>query len=162
MIKLKIAKMKLKIVSENPKETQKIAFYFGNFLNNFKKSQKGALVVSLEGELGSGKTEFLKGVAKAFKIKEKIWSPTFILMRCFKLSKKYQFKNFWHLDLYRLKRTKDLKNLGFFDLVKDRNNLIFIEWGNKMKKLLPKKHLKIKFKIKAEKERFLEFFIPSI
>jgi len=70
--------------------------------------------------------------------------------------KRKDFKYLWHLDLYRLKKTKEITNLGFKDLLKDKKNLIFIEWGNKIKKILPKNYLRIKIKIKGEKERILE------
>ncbi|MDD2678170.1 MAG: tRNA (adenosine(37)-N6)-threonylcarbamoyltransferase complex ATPase subunit type 1 TsaE [Candidatus Paceibacterota bacterium] len=152
--------MRIKITSENPKETQKIASFFAEAL--FKKqplsAKKGALIVSLEGSLGSGKTEFLKGAAKAFKIKGRITSPTFLIMKSF-LCQKGGFEKLWHLDCYRIKKISEIKSLDFSDILENKNNIVFIEWGNKIKKILPADSLRIKFKIKGETQRLLEFDI---
>jgi len=160
--------MKIKIISESPKETQKIASFFTESMlkrGNFKKQE--ALVVSLEGSLGSGKTEFLKGVAKFLQLKERIFSPTFLIMKSFpffypkSFLQKRGFKTLWHLDCYRLKKIKDIKNLGFSEIIEDPQNLIFVEWGNNIKKVLPKNCFVIKFKISGDKERILEFNVPE-
>ena len=147
--------MKQEILSKSPKQTKEIASDFIKKIIKRPPFKEGALVFSLEGELGAGKTQFLKGIGKALKIREKINSPTFVIMKRYPLKRK-DFKYLWHLDLYRLKKTKEITNLGFKDLLKDKKNLIFIEWGNKIKKILPKNYLRIKIKIKGEKERILE------
>jgi len=158
--------MKLKILSESPKETRQIAYFLTEAIlaqGPFSKTQ--ARVISLEGPLGSGKTEFLKGVAESLRLQEKIFSPTFLIMKSFacppqKSAKKYSFKTLWHLDCYRLEGIKNIKDLGFGEIVSDPQNLIFIEWGDKIKKLLPAKHWKIKFTIKGKRKRLLEIEIP--
>jgi len=151
--------MELKILSESPEETQQIAaLYISTVLKqkNLKRTQ--ALVISLEGNLGSGKTEFLKGIAKGIKLKEKIFSPTFLIMKRFTLKHK-PFKFLWHLDCCRLKKISEMKELDFTEIIKNPQNIIFIEWGDKIKKLLPKYHWIIKFSIKGESERLLMFEI---
>lgn len=151
--------MKIKVISEGPEETQKIASLLINTVlkqKNLKRKQ--ALVISLEGNLGSGKTEFLKGIAKGIKLKEKIFSPTFLIMKRFTLKHK-PFKFLWHLDCYRLKKISEIKELDFTEIIKNPQNIIFIEWGDKIKKILPKSHWTIKFQIKSEKERLLEFHL---
>ncbi|MDD5760489.1 MAG: tRNA (adenosine(37)-N6)-threonylcarbamoyltransferase complex ATPase subunit type 1 TsaE [Candidatus Pacebacteria bacterium] len=158
--------MKVKVISESPKETQQIARFFTEAiaeLGSFSKNQ--ALVVSLEGSLGSGKTEFLKGVAKGLELQEKIFSPTFLIMKSFPLSSKKAgeeqfFKTLWHLDCYRLKEAEGIKDLGFIEIVNNPQNLIFIEWGDKIKKLLPKKHIRIRFETIGKSTRALEIQIP--
>ncbi len=155
--------MKLKIISESPKETQEIAsFFIKSVLKREPVSNKQAFVVSLEGDLGSGKTEFLKGVAKSLKLKEKVFSPTFLIMKSFPFSNKIKnsFKTLWHLDCYRLEKIKEIESLGFKEIISEPTNIIFIEWGNKVKKLLPLKHWKIKFKMLEQNTRILEFHIP--
>lgn len=148
--------MKYAILSASPKETQQIASCFIKSLLLSKPLKKGALVVSLEGNLGAGKTEFLKGVAHGAHCHEKIASPTFVLMKRFPLKSK-NFSYLWHLDCYRLEHPQDLDILGFSDLLADPRNIIFIEWGNKIKSRLPKKHWTIKFKITGARTRILEF-----
>lgn len=148
-----------KIISHSVKQTHKIA---KDFTIQFLKKRlkiKNALVFILEGELGAGKTEFLKGVAKTLKIKEKINSPTFVIMKGFRLKRK-KFVYLWHLDLYRIKKAKEVSLLGLKDLFKNKKNLIFIEWGEKIKHLLPKKHGKIKIQILENNKRELEITIP--
>jgi tRNA threonylcarbamoyladenosine biosynthesis protein TsaE len=151
-------RMKIKVISESPKETQKIAsFFMQAILRQYTPKQNG-MVVSLEGPLGGGKTEFLKGIAKFLKLKEKIFSPTFLIMKSFPC-KTSLFKTLWHLDCYRIEKSKEIKELDFSEIIKNPQNLIFIEWGNKIKKILPKNHLKIKFKIIGEHTRILEFYL---
>ncbi|MGC8651124.1 MAG: tRNA (adenosine(37)-N6)-threonylcarbamoyltransferase complex ATPase subunit type 1 TsaE [Minisyncoccia bacterium] len=147
--------MRIKIFSENPKETQKIAALFINTILKQKDlKRRQALVISLEGNLGSGKTEFLKGIASGSKLKGHIFSPTFLIMKRFPLS--YQsFKFLWHWDCYRLKSIKELKELDFLTILNDPQNIVFIEWGNKIKHFLPKNHWTIKFQILGEKKRSL-------
>jgi len=152
--------MRKKISSNSPEETHQIAKAFLKMiLSQVKSIPRQALVISLEGNLGSGKTEFLKGVAQATKMKTKIFSPTFVIMKRFPINHKF-IKFLWHLDCYRLKNINDLQELGFTDIVNNPQNIVFIEWGNKIKRFLPKNHWMIKFKIKGENERLLELEIP--
>jgi len=151
-------KMKIKIISESPKETQKIASFFMQAILRKYDLKESGLVISLEGPLGGGKTEFLKGIAKFLKLKEKVFSPTFLIMKSFSC-KTSSFKTLWHLDCYRIKMPKEIKELDFLEIIKNPENLIFIEWGNKIKKILPKDHWKIKFKMTGKDTRILEFHL---
>jgi len=151
-------KMRIKIISEGPKETQKIASFFMQAILKKYDLKQRSLVVSLEGPLGGGKTEFLKGIAKFLKLKEKVFSPTFLIMKSFPC-KASSFKTLWHLDCYRIEKPKEIKELDFLEIIKNPENLIFIEWGNKIKKILPKDHWKIKFKITGKNTRILEFHL---
>jgi len=160
-----MVRIKIKIISESPKETQKIASFFMQAILKQYIPKRNGLVISLEGPLGGGKTEFLKGIAKFLKLKEKVFSPTFLIMKSFscppvgRAGKTHFFKTLWHLDCYRIKKPKEIKELDFSEIIKNPQNLIFIEWGNKIKKILPKNHLKIKFKITGEYTRILEFHL---
>lgn len=82
-------------------------------------------VVSLEGELGSGKTTFVKGVGQALKVDTEIISPTFVILRDY-----CGEKPLYHLDFYRLLEESQILDLGFFDII-DLPGIKFIEWGNK-------------------------------
>lgn len=162
--------MKIKIISDSPKETQKIAYFFIEAIlprttasrmrgkKQYCPQKNGGLVISLEGPLGGGKTEFLKGVAKFLKLEKKIFSPTFLIMKSFPCKTRL-FDSLWHLDCYRIKRAKEIKELDFLEIIKNPKNLVFIEWGDKIKKLLPAKHWKIKFKIAGKNTRILIFDI---
>ena len=145
--------MKLKIISSSPQETQTIGKLFVQDIVQKTPPSKTAVVVSLEGDLGSGKTEFLKGVAKGLGIKERITSPTFVIMRQFPLSGK-KFRFLWHIDCYRVSAS-DLSNLFWEEICHNPHNLVFIEWGNKVHNLLPSSYWKVKLKVLGEKERLL-------
>lgn len=104
-------------------------------------------MLALVGELGAGKTTFIQGLAKSLGITNKIISPTFILMR--------KYDDLYHIDLYRLEGNleKEVENLGFFDVLKDKENVVVIEWAEKIKDLLPKSTMWINFEIAGENER---------
>jgi len=147
----------MKIVSHSAKETQKIARLLIQTLKK-QKSQKPHLF-ALKGNLGAGKTTFIQGAAKALKIKEKVLSPTFIIMRRFPLSKNSGYQNFYHFDCYRLNKPKEILVLGFKEIISDPLNLIFIEWPERIKKIIPPNAVSIEFKIKSKGER--EIIIKS-
>ncbi len=131
--------------SHSPKETQKIA---ADLAHKIIKTQKGA-VIALEGELGAGKTVFVKGFAKALGIKSKIKSPTFVLM------KKYVFRgiNLYHLDCYRVEDEKDLKISDFKEILEMSHNIVLIEWAERVKEIIPKKHITVHIDHVSENER---------
>lgn len=139
----------MEIITRNDKETKKLGALLAKEILNYRGST--SIIISLEGELGSGKTTFTQGFAKGLGIKENPRSPTFVIMQIYKLNKLkrssgiVKFKNFIHVDAYRLK-SKDFKVLNFSDFIKNPHNIILIEWGNKIKNILPKNSLRIIFK----------------
>lgn len=122
-----------------------------------------ALVLGLEGDLGGGKTTFLQGFAKGLGIKQRITSPTFIILKKFKIPRKsgippdarnnLNFKVFYHIDCYRIEKPKDLLQLGFKKIVSNPENIIAIEWAGRIRKILPKDALIIKFKFVSKNKR---------
>ena len=95
---------------------------------------EGHDLILLTGDLGSGKTVFVKGLALSLGISQEITSPTFVFMRS------YRGKNFnlYHFDLYRLRQKSDLSRLDFGDVLGDQNGIFVVEWP----KLFPKKLFK--------------------
>lgn len=102
-----------------------------------KLAKKLTGVIALIGELGSGKTTFAQGFAEGLGIKDKIISPTFVLIRQHRIPK--TDKPLYHIDLYRL---EDFAELGLKDLIEDPNNIVLIEWAEKLKEL-PKNAIRI-------------------
>lgn len=119
-----------------------------------KKSQKTGFVIGLKGELGSGKTTFVQGFARALRIKEKISSPTFVIYKKFKIKNS---KYFYHFDCYRIQEAKDILDLGFKEIISNGENIVIIEWADKIKKIMPKNTLWINFKFIDEKTRKIIF-----
>ncbi len=88
-------------------------------------------IVVLSGELGAGKTTFVQGVAKALNVKSRVISPTFVLVRRHRGKFDQRKINLYHIDLYRLGDSEEIKNLGLDDIFEDPNGIFFIEWGEK-------------------------------
>lgn len=107
-------------------------------------------VLALRGDLGGGKTTFLKGFAKEIGVKEEILSPTFVIFRKMRASGK---KFFFHFDCYRIKEEKELLDLGFEKIVKDKNNIVALEWPEKVRDILPKNSVFMEFRYINENER---------
>jgi len=139
-----MAETKRKIcITKTAKETQKL----GEIL---AKSILGGIslnpaVVALKGDLGSGKTTFLQGFARGLGIKEKILSPTFVILKRFSIKKSSSFKNFYHIDCYRLKSHKDLSALGVKNIFKEAGNIVALEWPERVRGMLPKNILALGF-----------------
>ena len=133
----------IEIVAKSSKETKKAGMALGQILGRESLSDR-AFIIALEGDLCSGKTTFIQGLAQGLEVKENILSPTFVIQKDFSLALK-NYKNLYHIDAYRLKNPSELLGLGFKDLIKNSENLIVIEWADKIKKILPKNILKIEF-----------------
>jgi tRNA threonylcarbamoyladenosine biosynthesis protein TsaE len=115
----------------------------------------GGAVIGLIGDLGGGKTTFVKGIAKGFKIKEKILSPTFILLKEYKIPSANL--KLCHFDFYRLKNQEEIKDLGIFDYLGQKETICLIEWADQAFGLLPSKKLMIKFEFLDPKTRKIIF-----
>lgn len=124
-----------KFITNSSEETKKLA---GDLA---KKLNRG--IVALYGDLGSGKTTFVQGFAKRLGIKEKIISPTFIIIRQYPT-------NFYHIDLYRV---ENFQGLGLEEILANPNNIVLIEWAEKIKDL-PKNTIRITIK-KLENDKRL-------
>ena len=142
----------METTSKSARETKKFAQKW------VKETLKvhGPVVFSLEGELGTGKTTFTQGFAVGLGIKEKIQSPTFVILKIYKCKGQgARGKQLVHVDAYRLK-SEDFKVLGWKNFIKNPNNIILVEWGNKIKNILPKNTIRIIFKHgKTQKERLI-------
>jgi tRNA threonylcarbamoyladenosine biosynthesis protein TsaE len=98
---------------------------------------KRAQVFGLVGDLGAGKTTFTQGFLKALGVRRRVISPTFLIMRPYKLTAS-NYKNAIHIDCYRLHKSQELLALGFQELLENPENILLIEWPELMKKYLPR------------------------
>lgn len=134
------------VITKNAAETQKLA-------RQFSQRIKNGHIIALYGDLGSGKTTFIKGLAAGLGIKQNIPSPTFILIR------QYPLKNrrfFFHIDLYRVSGV-ELAGLGLDEIMANHNNIVAIEWAEKISHRLPAQRWEIRFKYVNENEREISF-----
>lgn len=157
------------IITHSSGETQHLAHEIVSSLN-------GKNVLALYGDLGSGKTTFSQGIGKALGITNRMVSPTFIVVRSYKLPllpllrsgvsgqevisdelpsalRSTPFANLYHIDLYRIEKPEEVIDLGILDFARDPKNLVVIEWAEKMGKYLPEKRVDVKFEYVGEKER---------
>lgn len=126
------------------------------FGERFAKSLKRGDVVALYGDLGSGKTTFVQGLAKDLDIKRRIISPTFIIVRQYKLGIRHKvlgIKYFYHIDLYRLENQNGIEGLGIHEILNDKNSIVAIEWAEKLGSLLPARRIDIRFEYVSDNQR---------
>lgn len=122
-----------------------------SILEKLEESKK-ATILSLRGDLGAGKTAFVKSLGKALGVKDNITSPTFVILKTYKLKAK-TYKLLHHIDAYRLETEKELEVLGWSEIIKDPKNLIAIEWPENVPGLIPNSAVKIFFEFIDEKTR---------
>lgn len=135
----------MKIITNSPEETVKLGRKLGRHL-------KAGDVLGLIGELGSGKTTLVRGIASGLGVagREAVASPSFVLIR------EYSGKiPLFHFDLYRLDKIKDIEYLGVDEYLFDKGVCV-VEWAEKMKMLLPD-YLEVNLALKGETKREIKF-----
>ncbi len=134
-------KEKVTTISNSEKETF-------DFAKNFAKQLKGGEIIELHGNLGAGKTTFTKGLAFGMGIREIVNSPTFVIMKIYKIEKKCsKIKNLIHIDAYRINSNEDVVGVGIEEYFNRDDVVVVIEWVENIKKIILKESVKIKFKI---------------
>ena len=132
----------MNITTNSPEETIGFGVKMGNILGRGD-------VVSLQGDLGSGKTTIIKGIARGAGVSgnEHVSSPSFVLV------KEYKGRlPVYHVDLYRLEGLKELDTIGFEEYM-DADGIVLIEWGQKAQGLLPEEYLQLDLSIEGERKR---------
>lgn len=108
------------MISTSPEQT----FQFGK---KYASELKPGDVVLLKGDLGSGKTQFVKGICSFFKVKENVNSPTFILVNEYTPELSAGVSKIFHFDFYRIKKFEELKEIGFNEYLR-LDTISLIEW----------------------------------
>lgn len=124
-------------VSKSVKETANFAAKIAGKIS--KTFSKKPVVIALEGELGAGKTTFVRAFAKALGVTKNITSPTFVLIKPYRTAGKV----IYHIDAYRLKDYKDLEKLGVKDMMTEPGSVTLVEWSDRVKKIIPKNSIRI-------------------
>ena len=145
----------MKKTAKTLEEMSAIASFFVDKFLKKTKAKKGATVVHLSGDLGAGKTSFTQEVAKYLGVKDKVTSPTFVIMKRYGV-KFGIYENMFHLDAYRLKGHEDLLHLGWDKIIEDNKHLVLIEWGEKVAKILPKNSILVSIKTDKNGHRNIE------
>ncbi|PIV65324.1 MAG: tRNA (adenosine(37)-N6)-threonylcarbamoyltransferase complex ATPase subunit type 1 TsaE [Candidatus Nealsonbacteria bacterium CG_4_8_14_3_um_filter_37_36] len=164
--------MKLKYLTNNPSQTKKLGEILAKEvlktqpkkrLRPSRHPPKGplALIFGLEGDLGGGKTTFLQGFARGLGIKEKILSPTFVIIKRFEIPKSRHLTSniqyLIHIDCYRIEKPKEILDLGLKEIISNPKNIVAIEWSDRVRKILPKGTLILKFQVANKNKRKISF-----
>jgi tRNA threonylcarbamoyladenosine biosynthesis protein TsaE len=136
---------KFQTTTHSPEETQNLGKRIGSLLQS-------PMLITLTGELASGKTVFVQGLAKGLEVPYEyyITSPTFTLVNEYP----GRFKLF-HVDLYRLDYESDLEDIGLFETL-ESGGVVAIEWAEKLNKNLLSDHLAIHFAIAGDQIREID------
>ena len=135
--------MDFKFTSRDESDTLELA-------QNIESEKFPNMVICLNGELGTGKTVFVKGFAQALGIDETITSPTFNIVKEYDMGE----LPLYHMDVYRLDEKKD--SIGITDYF-TKGGVTIIEWSDMIEEDLPSERLEIKFKFVDENTRVLIF-----
>ena len=130
------------IITYEPEQTRVLGLQFGEAL-------KGGMVLALEGDLGCGKTVFVKGLAEGLQVPESIYvtSPSYALIH------EYPGRlPLFHIDLYRIENPADIDELGLFDIM-DGQNVVAIEWAERIRNALPPEGMTLRFEILHDEVR---------
>lgn len=131
--------MEYKITSKSVMDTMELA-------QNIESEKFPNMIICLDGELGSGKTVFTKGIANALGIKEVVTSPTFTIIKEYL----YGEMPLYHMDVYRLDGNTD--TIGIEEYY-TKGGIVVIEWADTIKDILPEERLDIKIKVIDEDVR---------
>jgi tRNA threonylcarbamoyladenosine biosynthesis protein TsaE len=133
--------MQKEFITTNSKQTQKMGEMLAKEITN-------ATVVCLVGELGAGKTTFTQGFLKGLSAEGPYTSPTFLIMK--------QYDNVYHFDAYRVD-SKDILSLGWEEIIANPQNIVIIEWADKVRDIIPKRAVWIDFGWVDEEKRKIIF-----
>lgn len=131
--------MEYRITTNNEIETMEIA-------RNIESEKFPNMIICLDGELGSGKTVFTKGIAQALGIDEVITSPTFTIIKEYL----YGEMPLYHMDVYRLDGNTD--GIGIEEYY-SKGGIVVIEWADTIKDILPEERLDIKIKVSDDENK---------
>lgn len=147
-------------------QTQRLGFMYAQEIA--RSGIGGPVVIGLVGELGAGKTAFFQGFARGLGVRESVRSPTFVLIKTYSLcASKFQvpgskFQILVHIDCWRLKKPQELLRMGFREIIKNSRAIVLIEWADRVRGMLPRRTLWLKFKHgRKPNERVIGFEIPK-
>lgn len=143
-----------RMTTKSAKETIRLS---GEIISRAKTIKtRGATVIGFSGELGAGKTTLIQGIGKALGVREKIQSPTFVILKTYPIAKRgAPWRAMVHIDAYRLEHAKDALPLGLSRMLKEKENLFCIEWPEKIKSFLPKTMLWVELRHTGKNHRHI-------
>ena len=136
--------------TKSPAETGQVA-------RDLAATLRGGEILAFEGDLGAGKTTFIKALVSSFGIQEsEIKSPTFVIMHIYEGQMKFH-----HFDLYRLGDVDELESLGFQDFLDDEKSICLVEWAERAKSVLPTETIRIRLSHEGGDSRKISVEAPQ-
>lgn len=135
--------------------------FASEFLQKIASSET-ARVICLKGDLGAGKTAFVKSVAKTLGITEHVTSPTFVIQKTYLISPTSQipssiFHSLVHIDAYRLESADELSRLNWNETLANKDSLIMLEWPERVAEVIPEDATTLNFKFIDDTTREVDF-----
>ncbi len=135
----------MEVFSRSTEQTRRVGMRLGPLL-------KTGDVICLAGDLGTGKTTFVQGLAAGWGSFDPVSSPTFVIVNLYRLT---GGERLYHLDAYRLSGPMEAENLDIEDLL--NNGALVVEWADRIKGALPPENLWVSLKWRMETQRNLLF-----
>ena len=135
----------LTCVTHSPEETAHLAGTIGKIIRE-------GTVICLDGELGVGKTLFVRAVARTLGVESDVTSPTFNLMNIYEAACPIV-----HFDLYRITSEEELEDIGFYEYAEATEGIVLIEWAEKFPDAMPADHLSVRIEALNDEERQFAF-----
>ena len=132
--------------------TAATAAFAKKFLGMLIPSKDGATIVGLSGDLGSGKTTFVKYLAESLGIKDEILSPTFVLAKYYDIPRS-AWKKMVHIDAYRIDDPGEIKVLKWENMITVKDQLVVVEWPERIGAQFPDTAVVIRFEFVNEQTR---------
>ncbi len=127
--------------------------YAEEFLHTLQKKEKHATIVGLSGDLGSGKTAFVKCIAQILGITKEVVSPTFVIAKFYNIPEGARWKQLVHVDAYRIEDPDEVRPLHLAETFADPDNLVIVEWPEQLGVFFPKDAIKLFFRFIDETTR---------
>jgi tRNA threonylcarbamoyladenosine biosynthesis protein TsaE len=112
------------LISQSEDDTTRIA-------SEFAATLRGGEIVLLSGELGAGKSVFVRGVARALGVTERVISPTFVLMRVYDITGHTTIRHLVHVDAYRIEGPVEIQAIGLEEWLDREDSVVMVEWGER-------------------------------
>ena len=135
----------LTCVTHSPEETAHLAGTIGKIIRE-------GTVLCLDGELGVGKTLFVRALARTLGVESDVTSPTFNLMNIYEAACPIV-----HFDLYRITSEEELEDIGFYEYAEATEGIVLIEWAEKFLDAMPADHLSVRIEALNDEERQFTF-----
>lgn len=145
----------MKVTSDSPSRTKELGRLLAKEI--LRGGSAEPIIIGLKGNLGAGKTTFIKGFAEGLGVRNKITSSTFVILRHYPLKQK-KCAHFFHMDAYRIKKISELRHLGFGKIISLPKSVTLIEWPENIGGALPQKTKWLEFRHgRRENERVIAF-----